>query len=194
MGAVFAATLTLVGAAACDARMPAPDAGGGTNMPSAMVLVSSAFTAGSAIPARYTCDGADVPPPLSWSDVPLAAKSLVLIVDDPDAPDPAAPKVDWVHWIVYDLPPATRELPEGAIELPAGARLGTNDFGRRTWGGPCPPVGRHRYFFRLYALDVVLSDLGAARRAAVDSAMAGHVLARGELMGTYVRGGRAGGR
>jgi len=180
------AVAALLSGAACDARIPASPGPGGP--PGAtLALASTAFEDGGPIPARHTCDGADVSPPLSWSGVPAAAKSLALIVDDPDAPDPAAPKVDWVHWVVYDLPPTTPGLPEGATPLPPGTRLGTTDFGRTGWGGPCPPIGRHRYVFRLYALDVVLPDLGAARRANVEAAMAGHVLAKGERVGTYAR-------
>jgi len=155
-----------------------------------MVMTSSAFAEGGGIPPKFTCDGANVSPPLDWTGVPAGAKSLVLIVDDPDAPDPAAPKMDWVHWVVVALPPAATGLAEGASALPEGARMGTSDFGRKAWGGPCPPVGRHRYFFRLHALDVVLPDLGAARRADVEAAMKGHVLATAQRIGTYARAGR----
>jgi Raf kinase inhibitor-like YbhB/YbcL family protein len=134
---------------------------------------------------RYTCEGEDLAPPLQWSGVPERAASLVLIVDDPDAPDPAAPQRTWVHWVLYDVPPATAGLPEGGHALPAGTRVGLNDWGRPGYGGPCPPVGRHRYFFKLYALDKTLSELPQATKSAVEQAMRGHVLAQAELVGTY---------
>jgi Raf kinase inhibitor-like YbhB/YbcL family protein len=156
-----------------------------------MRLSSSAFRAGSAIPARHTCDGEDASPPLAWSDPPAGTKSFALVVDDPDAPDPKAPRTVWVHWVVYDLPADARGLREGvrgAEDLPRGARVGKNDWGKAAWGGPCPPVGRHRYFFELYALDVALGDRGAPGKRELEAAMQGHVLARAELVGTYERG------
>jgi Raf kinase inhibitor-like YbhB/YbcL family protein len=155
-----------------------------------MLLSSTAFDPMGAIPARYTCDGADVSPPLVWDDVPNETQSFVLIVDDPDAPDPAAPKRTWVHWVVYDLPAATRALAEAttANTLPSGAREGSNDFGGRTpYGGPCPPIGRHRYFHKLYALDTTLGDRGALSKTDVLAAIKGHVLAEAQLVGTYQR-------
>lgn len=153
----------------------------------AFSLSSAAFAAGEPIPSRYTCQGDDVSPPLAWTAPPPGTRSLALIVDDPDAPDPAAPRMVFAHWLLYDLPPAAGALPEAvaAAALPAGTRQGTNDFRRRGYGGPCPPIGRHRYFFKLYALDIVLGDLGAAGKAALERAMAGHVLADTELIGTY---------
>jgi Raf kinase inhibitor-like YbhB/YbcL family protein len=152
-----------------------------------MNLHSESFAAGGVIPRRHTCEGEDASPPLAWSDVPDGAQALVLIVDDPDAPDPAAPRTVWSHWVLYNVPPSTAGLPEGvgAAALPRGTRVGTNDFRRVAWGGPCPPIGRHRYFFKLYALDIELPDLGAATKAAVEKAMRGHVLAEAQLMGTY---------
>jgi hypothetical protein len=152
-----------------------------------LVLTSAAFAAFGAIPALYTCEGRDVSPALAWTGVPATAKSLVLIVDDPDAPDPKAPKLTWVHWVLYNLPPDSRGLPEGVASssLPAGTREGTNDWKRTGYGGPCPPIGRHRYFHKLYALDTVLPDLGAATKAQVETAMKGHVVAHTELVGTY---------
>src|SRR5262245_11151951 len=152
-----------------------------------LVLTSAAFAAFGAIPALHTCEGRDVSPALSWTGVPAAARSLVLIVDDPDAPDPQAPKTTWVHWVLYDLPPTTPGLPQGVASsaLPAGAREGRNDWKRTGYGGPCPPIGRHRYFHKLYALDVVLGELGDATKAAVEAAMQGHVLAQADLVGTY---------
>jgi Raf kinase inhibitor-like YbhB/YbcL family protein len=150
-----------------------------------MELTSSAFGNGAAIAPRYSCEGEDIAPPLAWCDVPPDARSLVLIVDDPDAPDPAAPKTTWVHWVLYDIPPDATALAEGGSPLPAGTREGRNDWQRSGYGGPCPPVGRHRYFFKLYALDAPLGDLRAATKADVERAMQGHVLATAQLMGTY---------
>ena len=152
-----------------------------------MSLTSPAFAPGGEIPALFTCEGRDLSPALDWTGVPEAAKSLVLIVDDPDAPDPAAPKTTWVHWVLYDLPPTARGLPEGMASsaLPAGTKQGTNDWKRTGYGGPCPPIGRHRYFFKLYALDAVLPDLGTAAKVRVEAAMQGHVIAHAELVGTY---------
>lgn len=154
------------------------------------VLESPEFHHGGAIPPRFTCDDANLSPPLRWHDVPAGTKSIALIVDDPDAPDPAAPKRVWVHWVLYDVPATSAELPEGASgrRLPAGAREGVNDGDHTGYDGPCPPKGRHRYFHKAYALDIVLADLGAqARKADLERAMAGHVLAMAELVGTYAR-------
>lgn len=125
-------------------------------------LKSPAFEDGGAIPARYTCEGADVSPPLVWEGLPEGTRSLVLIVDDPDAPDPAAPRMVWDHWLLYNLPPECGGLEEGvrARDLPSGTLEGVNSWGRRGYGGPCPPIGRHRYFHILYALDGLLPDLG----------------------------------
>jgi Raf kinase inhibitor-like YbhB/YbcL family protein len=150
-------------------------------------LVSTAFAPGDAIPSLYTCEGKDASPPLSWSGVPAGTKSFALIVDDPDAPDPAAPRTTWVHWILYDIPPECRGLPEAvkASALPAGTRDGVNDWGRTGYGGPCPPIGRHRYFHKLYALDATLGDLRRPRKATLEKAMQGRVLAQATLIGTY---------
>jgi hypothetical protein len=152
-----------------------------------LVLTSSAFTHQGSIPQQYTCQGRDVSPPLSWSGAPDGTRGFVLIVDDPDAPDPAAPKRTWVHWVLYDIPSTVSGLPEAvtSAKLPPGTREGTNDWNRTGYGGPCPPVGRHRYFHKLYALDVELPDLGAAPKGEVEKAMEGHVLAKTELIGTY---------
>ncbi len=152
-------------------------------------LSSSAFSRGQAIPRDYTCDGDDMSPPLAWERVPPGTESLVLIVDDPDAPDPAAPKMTWVHWILYNIPPSTTSLPPGVsrADLPPGTREGLNDWKRTGYGGPCPPIGRHRYFHKLYALDVQLPDLGTPTKAALEEAMADHILASAELVGTYER-------
>lgn len=158
-----------------------------------LTLTSPAFTDQGAIPARYTCDGDDVSPPLQWSDAPAGARSFVLIIDDPDAPDPAAPRRIWVHWVLYNLPASLAEIPEGASagSLGAGVRVALNDSNEPGYGGPCPPKGRHRYFHKLFALDTELPDLGPrAKRADVEKAMAGHVLAEATLMGTYERRAR----
>jgi len=156
-------------------------------------LTSPDFEPNAEIPARFTCEGEDASPALAWSGVPEKARSLALIVDDPDAPDPKAPKTTWVHWVLYNLPPAASGLPQkaSAKDLPPGTREGLNDWKRTGYGGPCPPIGRHRYFFKLYALDAELPDLGRPTKAKLEEAMAGHVLARAELIGTYQkRGGR----
>ena len=151
-----------------------------------MELNSSAFAPFADIPGRYTCEGADHSPPLAWSGVPAGTKSLALIVDDPDAPDPAAPRMTWVHWVVYNIPADTTGIAEAAKPgVPAGARQGLNDWKQEGYRGPCPPVGRHRYFYKLYALDTVLPDLRPATKAAVEKAMQGHILARCELVGHY---------
>jgi len=150
-----------------------------------LTLTSPAFSDGGAIPAKYTCDGQNLSPPLAWSGVPPDAKSLVLVVDDPDAPDPAAPKMTWVHWVLYNIPADARSLPEGARRLPAGTLEGLNDWGRTGYGGPCPPIGRHRYFHKLYALDAALPDLGRISKAKLEAASKPHLIARAELIGTY---------
>lgn len=153
-----------------------------------LTLTSTAFTDGSEIPRMFTCDGDNISPPLSWSRAPADARSLVLIVDDPDAPDPAAPQRTWVHWLLYNLPPADSGLQQGAAaELPAGTKEGVNDWQRTGYGGPCPPIGRHRYFHKLYALDIVLPDLNQPDKAALEAAMRGHVLEQAQLVGTYQR-------
>jgi Raf kinase inhibitor-like YbhB/YbcL family protein len=155
-----------------------------------LALASPAFTPGGEIPTLFTCEGSDVSPPLEWTGVPDGTQGLVLIVDDPDAPDPAAPKMTWVHWVLYGIPPDARALPEGVAPgaLPPGTREGLNDWKRTGYGGPCPPIGRHRYYHKLYALDVKLPDLGTPTKAAVEAAMKGHVLAEAVLMGTYQKG------
>ena len=148
----------------------------------AILLTSPAFTSGAPIPRKYTCDGNDVSPPLQWSGVPEGTRTLVLIVDDPDAP-----RGTWSHWVVFGIPPSTTSLPEGG-PLPAGATAGRNDFRKNAFGGPCPPPGGpHRYFFRLYALDrdVALEPDGS--RQDVLDRIRDRVLAQGELMGTYSR-------
>ncbi len=152
-----------------------------------MILTSPAFREGQQIPEKYTCDGANISPPLSWSSVPQGTRSLVLFIDDPDAPDPAHPRMDWTHWLLYNIPPQTLSLVEGVRDLPAGTRMGFTDFRREEYSGPCPPIGNHRYFHRLYALDIVLPDLGKASKRDIESAMKGHVLGEAELIGKYSR-------
>jgi Raf kinase inhibitor-like YbhB/YbcL family protein len=152
-----------------------------------MELKSSAFAQNADIPGVFTCEARDQSPPLTWSGIPAGTKSLALIVDDPDAPDPAAPKMTWVHWVLYNLPPDTSGLGAGASagKLPAGAREGLNDWGQTGYRGPCPPIGRHRYVHKLFALDTVLPVLQPATKAGLERAMQGHILARGELVGYY---------
>jgi Raf kinase inhibitor-like YbhB/YbcL family protein len=149
----------------------------------AITLTSTAFSEGAPIPSDYTCDGADISPPLAWSEVPSGTQSLALIVDDPDAP-----RGTWVHWVLYNVPATVTELPPNVPlerSLPNGAKQGRNDFGKIGYGGPCPPRGTHRYYFKLYALDTQLAlDAGATKQELLD-AMAGHILAEGQLMGTY---------
>lgn len=153
-------------------------------------LTSPSFAPNGAIPAKFTCEGDDRSPALQWSGVPAGTKSLALIVDDPDAPDPKAPRMTWVHWVLYDIPATTTGLPDGvtAAQLPPGTREGRNDWKRTGYGGPCPPIGRHRYFHKLYALDTVLPDLKHPSKAALEQAMEGHVLGKAELIGTYQKG------
>ena len=153
----------------------------------ALTLTSSAFSHNGEIPTRYTCEGDDISPALSWTDVPAGAKSLVLIVDDPDAPDPAAPRMTWVHWVLYNIPANAGGLAQAvaARDLPGATKEGLNDWKRTGYGGPCPPIGRHRYFHKLYALDVALPDMGRPTKADLEKAIEGHVLAQAELIGTY---------
>ena len=156
----------------------------------AFILASPAFANNGSIPKQYTCEGTDISPPLRWSGVPQGTKSFALIIDDPDAPDPRAPRMTWVHWVVYDIPADAQGLPEDAAKsgLPAGARQGLNDWKRAAYGGPCPPIGRHRYFHRLYALDTVRPDLGPVTKSQLLDAIKGHVIAEAQLIGTYQKG------
>ncbi len=155
-------------------------------------LTSPAFTPGGEIPSLYTCEGRDISPPLRWTGIPAAAKSLVLIVDDPDAPDPKAPKMTWVHWVLYNIPATATGLPEGVTSgaLPPGTLEGKNDWKRTGYGGPCPPIGRHRYVHKLYALDAVLPDLKQPTKAQVEKAMRGHILANSILVALYQKRNR----
>ena len=156
-----------------------------------LTLTSAAFAHQSEIPPRYTCEGDNLSPPLAWSGLPPGTRSLALIVDDPDAPDPSAPKMTYVHWVLYNLPVTAAGLPEAVKALPAGTLEGTNDWQRTGYSGPCPPIGRHRYFHKLYALDTVLPDLAQPTKAKLEQAMAGHILAHTELLGTYQKTRRA---
>jgi len=155
-----------------------------------LTLTSSAFHDHHAIPRHFTCEGEEVSPPLAWSGAPAGTKSFALLVEDPDAPDPEAPQRTFGHWVLYNLPPGTTQLAEGAstASLPAGAVQGKNDFGQARYGGPCPPIGRHRYFFELHALDRVLDASAPLDRSGLKRAIEGHVLEKAELVGTYQKG------
>ena len=152
----------------------------------AFELKSNVFNNNQTIPAKYTCDGADVSPPLEWKDAPAGTKSFALISDDPDAPVGT-----WVHWVVWNIPASCTKLKEGTEKTPSlsdGTKQGISDFKRPGYGGPCPPSGTHRYFFKLYALDTTLDNLpGNATKAQLEAAMKGHVLGQTQLMGTYSR-------
>lgn len=156
-----------------------------------LTLTSDAFSHEGEIPKRFTCEGEDTSPRLDWAQVPAGTRSLVLIVDDPDAPDPQAPKMTYVHWVLYNLPPDSTGLPEDATpgDLPPGTGEGLNDWKRTGYGGPCPPIGRHRYFHKLYALDTALEGLDKPKKADIETAMAGHVIEAAELVGTYEKTG-----
>lgn len=174
--------------AGCKKSVP-PEAANLAAPSSGLSLTSPAFSAGGPIPRKYTCEGSDTSPPLEWTGVPPGTKSLALVVDDPDVPDPQAPTRVFVHWVVYDIPPDSRGLKEGASEsgLPEGTVSGKNDWGKAAFGGSCPPIGRHRYFHKLYALDRTI-DLSEATKAELEQAMQGHILGKAELIGTYQKG------
>jgi len=174
--------LAMAGAGAGAAKAPPPKA-------AAFRLASPSFAADHAIPKQHTCAGADLSPPLEWSGAPEGTKSFALVVDDPDAPDPAAPKMVWVHWVLYNVPADTTSLPANvkAAHAPGGALDGLNDWKKPGWRGPCPPIGRHRYFFRLYALDTKLADLHHPTKERLLATMQGHVLATAELVGTFAK-------
>jgi hypothetical protein len=184
LGAITVGCVCASGAAACNAET---HNAGASNAPGAgdIHVGSGAFSEGESIPSRFTCEGKDISPELGWKGVPGKAKTLALIVQDPDAPDPAAPKRIWTHWVVYDVPASTQEFAEGVTELPAGSKEGDNDWQAPGYRGPCPPIGRHRYFFDVYALDGTLGDLHEPSRQALLDAMQGHIVATGALMGTY---------
>lgn len=155
----------------------------------ALTLHSSAFQQGGEIPAKYTCCSENISPPLTWSGAPVQTQSLVLIVDDPDAPDPNAPKMTWVHWIVYNIPSDPGGFAEGinSSTLPEGISEGFNDWDKQGYGGPCPPIGRHRYFHRLYALDTVLPEMDRPDQKKIKAAMQGHIIESTELVGTFAK-------
>jgi len=157
-----------------------------------MNIFTKEFVNGGEIPQLYTGEGRNISLPLEWGDVPKEAKSLVLIVDDPDSPDPVAPKMTWVHWVAYNIPPNTTHLPEGASghRMPSGTIEGMNDWNKKGYGGPCPSAGRHRYFIKLYALDTLLPPSDHADKKHIEAAMKGHVLASAERVGTYENRGR----
>ena len=158
-----------------------------------MSITSPSFTQEREIPARYTCDGLNISPSITWVGVPSGAKSIALIVDDPDAPDPSAPKMTWVHWLLYNIPASATGLLEGGAEgradknLPSGTLQGVNDWHLSSYGGPCPPIGSHRYYFKLYALDRLLPDLRKPSKATLEKAMQGHLLEQSSLIGLYRR-------
>jgi Raf kinase inhibitor-like YbhB/YbcL family protein len=156
-------------------------------MPIPFQLTSPRFKDGETIPVAYTCEGDDLPPPLHWEGEPAGTRSFALIVEDPDAPDPSNPQTTWAHWVLYNLPPNFHDIPESMLPgyLPEGVREGLNDWKRTGYGGPCPPIGRHRYFYRVYALDTVLPELGPITRRQLERAMEGHILAQTELIGLY---------
>jgi Raf kinase inhibitor-like YbhB/YbcL family protein len=150
-----------------------------------MQIKSDKFEHNKSIPIVYTCEGNDISPHLSWTGVSKKAKSLALIVDDPDAPDPKAPKMTWVHWVLYNLPSNSHGLFDNIKDLPEGTKEGINDWKKTGYGGPCPPIGVHRYFFKLYALDIVLPDLNNPTKQELEQAMIGHIIETAELVGVY---------
>lgn len=152
-----------------------------------MEIRSDVFSNNGEIPSLYTCEGENTSPPLQWNDVPPNTKSLALIVDDPDAPDPKAPKMTWVHWVLYNIDPQVNQLPAHATpdSLPKGTQTGTTSWNNGLYGGPCPPIGRHRYYYKLYALDTLLTGLNNPTSAQLMAAMQDHIIAEAVLMGTY---------
>ena len=184
-------TVAALSAAACagSSRFPVGSLFSSATAAGDLAIRSPAFEPGASIPVEYTCDGVDVSPPLVWDGVPTEARSLVLIVDDPDVPDPAAPRKTWVHWVLYNLPPTTKGLPHAvtAASLPVGTYEGRNGWKRSGYAGPCPPIGRHRYVHKLYALDVEVPALEIPSKRHVVEAMQGHILAHAEMIGTYAR-------
>jgi len=154
-----------------------------------MNIMSPSFKHDGVIPARNTCDGLNISPLLKWTDIPPDAKSLVLIVDDPEAPNPEAPRMTWVHWLVYNIPVDTGGLPEtsAAEAPPPGIFQGLNDWHHAAYEGLCPPIGKHRYYFKLYALDIVLPDLHRPTVKSLEKAMLGHIIGKSQLVGRYQR-------
>jgi Raf kinase inhibitor-like YbhB/YbcL family protein len=160
---------------------------GSVTTPMTFNLTSSAFAANASMPVKYTCEGTNVSPPLAWSGAPTNARSFALIVEDPDAPDPAKPTRVFTHWVAYNIPVATTSLAENASRksMPAGSAQGKNDGNKQGYMGPCPPIGRHRYFFKLFALDTVIAGLNNPTKADLQKAIQGHVVGNAELIGTY---------
>lgn len=150
-----------------------------------LTLTSPRFSHLQDMPAQYTCQGENISPPLAWSGIPVGTKSLVLIIDDPDAPDPKAPKMTWDHWIVYNIPASINSIPENSTQASLNALAGLNTWNKTDYGGPCPPIGKHRYFHKLYALDIKLEDLHLPTKAKLLEKMKGHILAQAELVGLY---------
>jgi Raf kinase inhibitor-like YbhB/YbcL family protein len=166
---------------------PQVDTAAARPAPMTLNLSSSAFAANGSMPTKYTCEGAGVSPPLAWRGTPANTKSFALIVEDPDAPDPAKPTRVVSHWVVYNIPAATTALAENVSKtgMPAGSAQGSNERGTQAYMGPCPPIGRHRYFFKLFALDSELTGLNNPKKADLEKAIQGHLLGTGELIGTY---------
>lgn len=150
----------------------------------AFTLESPVFKENGSIPQKYTCEGDEISPPLIWKGAPKGTKSFAIIVDDPDAPDPLAPKMVWVHWVIYNIPPDVQSLPEDLQNLPQGAFEALNDHKTIGYQAPCPPIGKHHYHHKIYALDTMLPTK-IKTRAELDKAMKGHILAQTELVGTY---------
>ncbi len=183
--AMMIAALVLFGFASCAKSAESQQKNSAEPKGGAVNITSEAFSNMGEMPTRFTCKGNNVSPPLAFSEIPPNAKSLVLIVDDPDAPDPKAPKMTWVHWVLYNLPADTKALAEGAQILPKGTLEGLNDWRQPGWRGPCPPIGRHRYFFKVYALSERLPEMKSPTKADVLKAMEGKIVAQAELIGTY---------
>lgn len=150
-----------------------------------LTLTSPVFKHNQPMPKTYTCQGSDISPSLLISSVPKGTKSLAFIMDDPDAPDPKAPKMIWIHWVFYNLPPTVTSIDENASAAPSGSLPGLNSWKKTGYGGPCPPIGEHRYFHKLYALDTVLPDLKTPTKDQLLEAMKGHVLEEATLIGLY---------
>jgi Raf kinase inhibitor-like YbhB/YbcL family protein len=154
-----------------------------------MKITSPAFEESAGIPTIYTCEGQDISPELNWTDVPEKAKSLALIVDDPDAPSPDAPKMVWIHWVLFNIPPDTKGLKEAIRdnELPKDTKIGINSWQKQSYGGPCPPIGRHRYYHKLFALDTTLEDLDNLTADELLAVMKDHIIDKATLIGTYIK-------
>jgi len=166
---------------------PHVDTGATSTVPMTFNLSSSVFEASASVPTKYTCEGANISPPLAWSGAPASTRSFALIVEDPDAPDPAKPTRVVSHWVVYDIPASATSLSENASRkgMPAGSAQGRNEGNKQVYMGPCPPIGRHRYFFKLVALDTTLTGLRNPKKADLENAIHGHVVGNAELIGTY---------